>query len=52
MLKCLANGLIGRQDDVSKTGDLYGISAIDDDWVTLNQMIKYYKFGFGAVKTI
>ncbi len=45
----MANGLIGRQDDVSKTGDLYGISAIDDDWVTLNQMIKYYKFGFGAV---
>ena len=21
--------------------------ALDDDWVTLNQMIKYYKYGFG-----
>ena len=29
------------------TGDLYGVSSLDEDWVTLNQMIKYYKFGFG-----
>ena len=21
--------------------------ALDDDWVTLNQMIKYLKYGFG-----
>jgi N-acetyl sugar amidotransferase len=45
----VTNGLLIRKDGVSKTGDLYGISAIDDDWVTLNQMIKYYKFGFGKV---
>ena len=32
---------------IFKTGG-YGVSAIDDDWV-VDQMIKYYKFGFGAV---
>ncbi len=45
---CLS-GLKVREDDVSKTGDLYGVTALDEDWVTLNQMIKYYKFGFGRV---
>ena len=25
------------------------MTALDEDWVTLNQMIKYYKFGFGRV---
>jgi len=28
---------------------LYGVTSLDEDWVTLNQMIKYYKFGFGRV---
>ena len=36
-----------RHDSVVDTGDLYGVSALDEPWVTLNQMIKYYKFGFG-----
>jgi hypothetical protein len=48
MYSC-AYGLEKRSDDVSKTGDLLGISSLDEDWVTLNQMIKYYKFGFGKV---
>jgi len=43
------NGLEIREDTVKGTGDLYGITALDEDWVTLNQMIKYYKFGFGRV---
>ena len=43
------NGLEIREDTVQNTGDLHGISALDEDWVTLNQMIKYYKFGFGRV---
>jgi len=42
-------GLKIREDTVKNTGDLYGITSLDDDWVTLNQMIKYYKFGFGRV---
>ncbi len=41
------NGLSVRHDGPSNTGDLYGVSSLDEDWVTLNQMIKYYKFGFG-----
>ncbi|MES2495418.1 MAG: N-acetyl sugar amidotransferase [Pseudomonadota bacterium] len=42
-------GLQIRDDGVENTGDLGGVSALDEDWVTLNQMIKYYKFGFGRV---
>jgi hypothetical protein len=30
-------------------GDPLGITSLDEDWVTLNQMIKYLKFGFGRV---
>jgi N-acetyl sugar amidotransferase len=41
------NGLDFRIDTAENTGDLYGVSALDEDWVGLNQMIKYYKFGFG-----
>ena len=41
------NGLNLRHDNPANTGDLYGVTALDEDWVTLNQMIKYYKFGFG-----
>jgi N-acetyl sugar amidotransferase len=43
------NGLEIRKDTVQNTGDLLGITSLDEDWVTLNQMIKYYKFGFGRV---
>ena len=43
------NGLNLKKDKATKTGDLYGITAIDDTWVSVNQMIKYYKFGFGRV---
>lgn len=44
-----ATGIDIREDTVNNTGDLLGITALDEDWVTLNQMIKYYKFGFGRV---
>lgn len=40
-------GLEIRQEDPLKTGDPYGVTSIDEDWTVLNQMIKYYKFGFG-----
>ena len=43
------NGLKLRSDVVENTGDLYGSMALDEDWVIINQMIKYYKFGFGRV---
>lgn len=48
MYSC-ASGLRIREDTVANTGDLHGVTSLDEDWVTLNQMIKYYKFGFGRV---
>lgn len=42
-------GLDVRQDKPWEIGDAVGVSALDEDWVTLNQMIKYFKFGFGKV---
>jgi N-acetyl sugar amidotransferase len=45
----VANGLQIREESVIETGDLTRVSSLDEDWVTLNQMIKYYKFGFGRV---
>ena len=43
------NGLQIRAENVVETGDLHGISNLDEDWHNMNQMIKYYKFGFGKV---
>jgi N-acetyl sugar amidotransferase len=48
MMAC-SNGIEIRSDTIENTGDPMGTSALDEDWVTLNQMIKYYKFGFGKV---
>lgn len=45
----VAHGLQIRDESVVDTGDLTHVSSLDEDWVTLNQMIKYYKFGFGRV---
>ena len=42
-------GLELREDSFENTGDLWGCFSLDEDWVTLNQMIKYYKYGFGRV---
>jgi len=43
------HGLRIRTDTVKETGDITQVSSLDEDWVTLNQMIKYYKYGFGRV---
>ena len=48
MFSC-SYGLQIRDDTVEHTGDLWGVTSLDEDWVTLNQMIKYYKYGFGRV---
>jgi hypothetical protein len=48
MYSC-ADGLEIRRDGVADTGDLYGVTALDEDFTPINQMIKYYKFGFGRV---
>ncbi len=44
-----ADGIDIRIDGVEKTGDLYGVTALDEDFTPVNQLIKYYKFGFGRV---
>ena len=44
-----SHGLELREDSFENTGDLWGCFSLDEDWVTLNQMIKYYKYGFGRV---
>lgn len=41
------DGLKIRTDEFKNTSDLYGVFALDEDWITFNQVIKYYKFGFG-----
>ncbi len=40
-------GLESRTDDPSNTADLTGMTSLDEGFVILNQMIKYYKYGFG-----
>jgi N-acetyl sugar amidotransferase len=42
-------GLDVRREPPWAIGDPVGVTALDEDWVTLNQMIKYLKFGFGRV---
>lgn len=45
----ISHGLKIRKDSVKNTGDLYGVMALDDNWLSINQMVKYYKYGFGRV---
>lgn len=40
-------GLEIRNELPEDIGDYVGVTALDEDWVTLNQMIKYFKYGFG-----
>jgi N-acetyl sugar amidotransferase len=46
-LSAALDGVTGRNDRASNTSDLIGLTSVDEDWVTLNQMIKFYKYGFG-----
>lgn len=43
------HGLELRNDPPEDFGDIYQFSALDDDHVAVNQMLKYVKFGFGQV---
>lgn len=42
-------GLDIRKEKPWDIGDPLGVTSLDEDWVTFNQMIKYLKFGFGRV---
>lgn len=43
----MAQGLRIRDEGVQESGDLLGTSMLDEDWATINMMLKYYKLGFG-----
>lgn len=42
-------GLEIRNEHPQDIGDPFGITSLDEDWVALNQMIKYLKYGFGRI---
>ena len=42
-------GLEIRNEKPWEIGDPVGVTSLDENWVTFNQMIKYLKFGFGRV---
>ncbi|SEG17887.1 N-acetyl sugar amidotransferase [Flavobacterium urumqiense] len=42
-------GLDIRNESPAEIGDPLGITSLDEDWVGMNQMIKYLKFGFGRI---
>jgi N-acetyl sugar amidotransferase len=42
-------GLEIRNEHPQDIGDPLGITSLDEDWVALNQMIKYLKYGFGRI---
>lgn len=43
---CL-KGITLKTDPAIETGDLYGISNLDENFHNINHMFKYYKLGFG-----
>jgi len=42
------HGLTHRPDAPENTADILGTSMIDEDWVVVNMMLKYYKLGFSS----
>ncbi|MBI3524675.1 MAG: N-acetyl sugar amidotransferase [Betaproteobacteria bacterium] len=45
----MANGLEIRHDPPETIGDINGYTALDEDFVVVNQLIKYIKYGYGRV---
>lgn len=45
----IARGLEARNEPPEKIGDLNGNTALDEDFVIVNQMIKYIKLGYGRI---
>lgn len=43
------HGLEIRNRHPREMGDILGVDALDEDWMIVNQMIKFRKFGFGRV---
>lgn len=45
----IKRGLEIRKDPPEDIGDIYGFGALDENFVVVNQMLKYLKLGFGQV---
>lgn len=45
--QAVAHGLKGRDAQAEDIGSMYLFDAVDDDYVPVNQMLKYRKLGFG-----
>jgi hypothetical protein len=45
----MAHGMEVRHDPPGDIGDITGHEALDEDFVIVNQMLKYIKLGFGKV---
>lgn len=45
----IERGLMVRNEPPEDIGEVYGYESLDDDFVIVNQMLKYLKFGFGRV---
>ncbi len=46
-ISSICYGLEPRTEDPLKTGDPSFVSSLDEDWVPINQLLKYYKYGYG-----
>ena len=45
-------GLVVRPNDVKITGDIIGASMLDEEFTSINMMIKRYKYGFGRATDV
>jgi N-acetyl sugar amidotransferase len=45
----IKKGMKIRSEPSNKTGDYFGFSALDEEFKIVNAMIKYIKYGYGAV---
>lgn len=45
----IAHNLEIRNEPGEDIGECYGFDALDDDFVIVNQMLKFFKFGFGKM---
>ena len=45
-------GLELRPDDTQITGDISGASMLDEEFININMMIRYYKYGFGKATDV
>lgn len=43
----IRNGMMVRSDLPENTGTIFNFDGLDDDFIQVNQMLKYYKLGFG-----